>query len=268
MQPPRPSPRPIHGRAHLRFVAVLAAFGAVLFAAVPRSEAASPDQLGDAEAKTEYAYFTEDRPALEHLVVELKFFAGSRDALELYVFAHAQFRRLQLAATAHAPHVAEDAGNACLAALDRRGAALDHDAEALTLAAGCSGYLAALGGLKRLTAGHRRDSSLEAARGLMPANPRVLLTVGILGWFDAPTPAAKAQARAAFTRAATLFDRVSETKPGEPTWGGAEAWLFVGCGLEEDGNLVGARNAYERSLLIAPDFAAARRRLARLSGHH
>ena len=268
MQLSRRPLRPAHARFHCRVGAVLVALCAAPFTVVPRTEAASADQLSDAEAKAEYAYFTEDRPALEHLVAELRPFAQSSDALELYVLAHAQFRRLQLAATAHAPREAEDAGNGCLAALDRRGAALAHDAEALALAAGCSGYLAGLGGLKRLTAGHRRDSSLEAARALAPANPRVLLTGGILGWFGSTTPAAKAEARAAFTHAATLFDRVSETKPGEPTWGGAEAWLFVGRGLEDDGNLVGARNAYERALMIAPDFAVARRRLARLAGHH
>ncbi len=254
------------GRRGFRLCAAAWLALAALATAAGSARASSPDQLEDTEAKSEYAYFTEDRHALDHLVGDIKSFAESADPLELYAFAHAEFRRLQLAASAHAPRDAENAGNACLAALDRRGAALVHDPEALALAAACAGYLAEFGGLKHLTAGHRRDASLEAARGLAPANPRVLLVGGILGWFAAPgSPAGRAQARAALARATGFFDAVTATAPGAPTWGGAEAWLFVGRGLEEDGNLVGARNAYERSLLVAPDFAAAKRRLARLA---
>ena len=230
------------------------------------AHAANTELLADAEAKSEYAYFTADRHALAELLAELKPLKQSSDPLDLYGYAHASFRRLQLAAIAHVPHEAELAGDECLDALDREGAALAGDAESLALAAGCAGYLAEFGGIKHLTAGRRRDASLEAARALAPANPRVLLTAGILGWFKArSSPAERLAVRTSFTRAAELFDRVAATAPGAPTWGGAEAWLFVGRGLEADGDLVGARSAYERALLIAPDFAVARRHLARLA---
>jgi len=239
---------------------------ALAFALAPGARAANTELLADAEAKSEYAYFTADRHALEQLIAEIRPLRESSDPLELYGYAHAAFRRLQLAAIAHLPREAEAAGAECLATLDRLGDALGSNAEALSLAAGCAGYLAEFGGIKHLTAGHRRDSSLEAARALAPANPRVLLTAGILGWFRAArSPADRSLARASFTRAAERFDQVEASAPGSPTWGGAEAWLFVGRGLEEDGDLVGARSAYERALLIAPDFAVARRHLARLA---
>ena len=61
---------------------------------------------------------------------------------------------------------------------------------------------------------------------------------------------------------------MTDTVPGQPSWGEAEAWLFVGRALEEGGDLLGARNAYEKALLIAPEFAAARRRVAALRGQN
>jgi hypothetical protein len=235
-------------------------------AAAPAVHGASPDALADADAKAEYAYFTEDRSGLEHLAAELKSFRESSDPAELYAYAQVQFRRLQLAAVAHAAKDADNAGDQCVAALDRRLALVPKDAEGHALQAICAGYLAELGGLKRLLASHRRDASLEAAQAEAPNNPRVLLASGLIGWFNAkPTPAARAQTRATLARAAALFEEVKASEPGDPTWGGAEAWLFVGRGLEEDGNLVGARNAYERALLVAPDFAAARRHMKRLA---
>lgn len=229
--------------------------------------AATPDELADAEAKAEYAYFTEDGRALERLVASLAPLSGSNDPIELYAYAHAEFRRLQLASLAHAERAAQVSGVSCIDALERR-AEKHHDAEGLALEAACAGYLAAQGRLAHLTAGHRRDVSLAAARELAPDNPRVELVGALIDWFrsDAP-PAARQAARAAFGRAAAAFDTVAASAPGEPTWGAAESWLFVARGLEEDGDLVGARSAYERALLVAPDFAAARRGLTRLATH-
>jgi len=233
---------------------------------VSAARAATPEELTDAAAKADYAFFTEDRRALARLVAGLGAFGESSDPLELYAYALAEFRRLQLAARSHDDRDTEAAGSACLAALQKRSAASPRDAEALALEAACAGYLAELGGLRRLTAGHKRDVSLAAARSLAPANPRVLLTGALTTWFGSnATAATRSEARATFVRAASAFDAVAPAAPGEPTWGAAEAWLFVGRALEQDGELLGARSAYERALLIAPDFAAARRRLGSLA---
>jgi hypothetical protein len=257
---------PCRGGSRRRARAALATAALALgLGAGTGAASASREALADADAKTEFSYLTEDRKALERLVAELKPFRESEQPAELYAYAHAQFRALQLAFAAHSARAAEQASEACLAALDRRAGQLAKDAEGLALTAGCAGYQAELGALKHLTAGHRRDVSLEAARALAPSNPRVLLVAAITEWFRATTPAQRLAARAGFERAAQGFDTVAVRGPGEPTWGGAEAWLFVGRGLEEQGELVGARSAYERALLVAPEFAAARRRLARLS---
>ncbi len=251
-------------RATARIAAALLLVAAARPAAAAPAPA-SPEYLADTDAKIEFAYLTEDRKALEHLLGELRPLRESEQPLELYAYAHAKFRAEQLAFAAHAARAAGEAGEDCLAALDRRADRAAKDAEGLALAAGCAGYLAELGALKHLSAAHRRDSSLEAALALAPHNPRVLLLGAIGEWFRATSPAQRAATRAGFERAAQAFETVALSGPGEPTWGGAEAWLFVGRGFEEQGDLVGARSAYERSLLIAPDFAAARRRLQRLA---
>jgi cytochrome c-type biogenesis protein CcmH/NrfG len=244
-----------------------AAAGLIALAAcTTQARCATPEELADVAAKADYAFFTEDRRALDQLVAGLGSFGESSDPLELYAYALAEFRRLQLAARVHDDRAADAAGSACLATLDKRASAAPRDAEGLALEAACAGYLAELGGLKHLMAGHKRDASLAAARAAAPANPRVLLTHALLAWFGSDASAtARAEARTALIRAASAFDAVAAAAPGEPTWGGAEAWLFVGRALQRDGDLVGARSAYERALLIAPDFAAARRRLGSLA---
>ncbi|MBS0396914.1 MAG: hypothetical protein JSR54_20000, partial [Proteobacteria bacterium] len=79
-------------------------------------------------------------------------------------------------------------------------------------------------------------------------------------------PAERAALRAPLAVAAESFGALSAGEPGEPSWGEAEAWLFVGRALELAGDALAARNAYERALLVAPEFAAARRCLATLRG--
>ena len=117
-----------------------------------------------------------------------------------------------------------------------------------------------------MTARPRSAARLQAAQALEPSNPRVLLVAALLAYLPGDAPQDKRGAAAAqFERAAGLYDNVTASEPGAPTWGAAEAWLFAGRTHEQRGELLGARNAYEKALLIAPDFARARRRLAALT---
>ena len=226
---------------------------------------AAPEELADFETKAEYAFFTEDANALRGLLAQGAALADAAQPLALYRYAHAEFRLQQLARAGGRAREAAQAGTACADTLDRALALQPNFAEALALDAACNGYLAASGGLRGRLAARRAESRLAAARALAAANGRVLLVAGLLQWFGPPADGARAGARKAFERATAAFDTVAATPPGEPTWGAAEAWLFLGRALEDDGALLGARNAYEKSLLIAPQFAAARRRLAALA---
>ena len=231
------------------------------------ARAVTAAELGDFEARAEYAFFTEDRHALAELIRAGRALAASGDPRALYQHAFAQFRALQLATWRGEARLAETAGTACVDTLERALEQEPRAAEALALEAACLGYLGATGGLRALTARLRGAARLEAAQALAPGSPRVLLVAALLGYLPADAPAERRSgALAQFERAATLFDAVSVAAPGEPTWGAAEAWLFVGRAREERHDLLGARNAYEKALLVAPDFAGARRRLAALTG--
>jgi tetratricopeptide (TPR) repeat protein len=241
------------------------AIAAVVLLGTTRAPAATPDELADFDAKVEYAFFTEDSRALAALVGANGALATSAQALERYQYAHAQFRLLQVAYHLRRIKDVEAAAGSCLATVDKANDGEPRSAEGLALEAACAGYLGSLGGLRGASAQHRSEERLAAAAELAPRNPRVLLVEGLTRWFrpgaGAPDHAAARQAFESSTRA---FETVTASAPGQPSWGEADAWLFVGRALEEGGDLLGARNAYEKSLLIAPDFGAARRRVAAL----
>lgn len=249
---------------HLAVMLSLAALGASL--APSSAPAMSREELSDLEAKAQYAFFTEDLNALRGLAKATRTLADSEQPLEVYHHAHVQFRLLQLALRAQQKKEADAAGEACVDALDRAIARDARFAEGLALQASCYGYLAALGPLKGVTAGPRAGARAEAAAKLSPRNPRVLLAEAAALYFR---PAAfggdRQKAAPLFRRAAAAFDGLDAPRPGEPTWGAAETWLFVGRGFEEAGDVLAARNAYEKALLIAPEFASASRRLAGLA---
>ena len=236
-------------------------------AAVSRAAAMTPTELADFDVKADYAFYTEDGRALERLVAGGQGLAAAARPIERYQYAHAQLRVLQVALRQHRPKDAEAAANVCIEVLER---ANDDDAgfaEGHILEGTCAGYLSAVGGLRGLAAARRSESRLAAAKAVAPANPRLLLATALTRWYRSEAADAERRiAREAFEHAAAAFDAVvGEPTPGDPSWGAAEAWLFVGIDLEESDDYIGARNAYEKSLLIAPEFAAARRRLAALA---
>jgi tetratricopeptide (TPR) repeat protein len=247
----------------------LCALAAVCFA--DAAAAATPDELTDLEAKAQYAFYTGDLNAARSLAQANRALATSEVPIELYHYAHAQFRVLQLAARREdkpARREAEAAGEACVKAL---AGAIERDerfAEALALQSECYGYLATLGPIDAVTAAPRIGGKAEAAAKLNPKNPRVLLAQAFALYYRplALGGARRQDAAPLFRRAAEAFDAIVATRPGEPTWGAAEAWLYVGRTQEEAGDLLAARNAYERALLVAPEFAAARQRLGALGG--
>jgi Tfp pilus assembly protein PilF len=61
-----------------------------------------------------------------------------------------------------------------------------------------------------------------------------------------------------------FFEATSATSIDTPGWGHAEAYLALGRELQSQGDLLGARNWIEKSLIAAPDFKSAQRQLALL----
>ena len=107
--------------------------------------------------------------------------------------------------------------------------------------------------------GGRIGSRIDEAVKLEPKNPRVRL-VEALALFeragkDAGEKAAALQEAAAVT---VMFEAGARATSTTPEWGAAEAYAFLGRALFDQRDVVGAREALERSLLIAPEYAFAR----------
>ena len=65
-------------------------------------------------------------------------------------------------------------------------------------------------------------------------------------------------------QAAQLFEQSSATRADVPGWGHAEAYLALGMQLAARGDVLGARNWIEKSLIVAPDYKAAQKQLMML----
>ncbi|HEX3846855.1 MAG TPA: hypothetical protein VHV81_05695, partial [Steroidobacteraceae bacterium] len=182
-----------------------------------------------------------------------------------YHLAHADYRRGLLAASA-APREAERALAACV---DELKAVLAQDVksvEAMILQAACLESLADLRKVEGVLLRSRADDRLKSALALEPHNPRALLVASTRDLARAkPGTAERQRAADELLLSAQAFDASSSTAPDAPGWGHADAYLALGAELEARGDRVGARNWIEKSLIAAPDYKAAQRRLASLA---
>jgi len=62
-----------------------------------------------------------------------------------------------------------------------------------------------------------------------------------------------------------MFEAIRARESTTPEWGAAEAYAFLGRALFDQRDVVGAREALERSLLIAPEYAFARQLMAQIT---
>jgi hypothetical protein len=222
----------------------------------------------DIESRIQYGYYTEDAAALRKLD-ELIAAGDASDKLRGYYAGLLDFRRALLAAPGGA---AAERGNAghyagrCVSELD--GAlALDADfAEALALRAACLSAPQEIAGGYAPLAGHRARKDLERARQLAARNPRVLLIDATSDYALSPSQGGnKERALGKLRQTVAAFEAERADADHVPGWGAAEAWLLLARDLLDHGDSVGARDALEHALLIAPEFAQARRLMARIT---
>jgi Tfp pilus assembly protein PilF len=224
--------------------------------------------LDDLESRIEYAWFTEDANALRNLIraAEGDLSKYSETALTRYELGLANYRLALLLVQSKAA----EAATALAECVDQLDEALESDeqfADAYALQSACYAGLAELQAWKTMVYAPLSTARMEKAIKLAPGNPRVALLSGLT---DRGLPKAlggdKAGAQAKFELAVQLFEEGGEQDSAGPGWGAADAYLQVGRGMAEAGDTLGARNALERALIIAPEFAAARRELRQLTG--
>lgn len=214
----------------------------------------------DVEGRIQYGYYTEDARALTDIADQLTRSEGEQQALRYYYAGLANYRLALLLAPKDKEH-ARLAVDHCVQNLDSALKAESNFAAGFALQSACLRTLSALKPWKPL-AGSKSTGQMERAVKLAPRDPRVLLLEALGNGEDGTIDE---QALVTLTKAADAFEAERHGVDRTPGWGAAEAYTHLGRGYLERGDVLKARDALERALLIAPDFARARRLLLQIT---
>lgn len=243
-----------------------------------------PTDWADIEGRIQYAYYTNDARALNAVLTSLKPKAvDGEEGAASDLSTRAYFRALthyRLAQVLIATQKSK-----ARAAIDDCGDEIDHAVDALpkvplgldesdegrrqraedfALATACT--LAGREMSSMPFGGGRIGSRIDEAVKLEPRNPRVRLVEALAAFDRAGKDAAEQAAALKKLRLVTqMFETARAGASTIPEWGAAEAYAFLGRALYDQRDVVGAREALERSLLIAPDYAFARELMAKIT---
>ncbi|HET7810538.1 MAG TPA: hypothetical protein VFL16_08160 [Steroidobacteraceae bacterium] len=238
----------------------------------------------DIEGRTQYAYYTEDARALNGVLaslepkpVEGEAPSAAQESSRSYFRALAYYRLAQVLSTgkkSKARGAVDDCGKQIDHLVDalpklalgvEESDAVKHQrAEAYALGTACT-----IAGREMTSipfVGGRIGSRIDEAVKLEPKNPRVRLVEALAAFDRAGNDAAARNAALQKLRNVTvMFEAARAGASSTPEWGAAEAYAFLGRALFDQRDLVGAREALERALLVAPDYAYARRLMAQIT---
>jgi hypothetical protein len=215
----------------------------------------------DIESRIQYGYYTEDAGALRSLV-GLIAADESHDRLHGYYAALLDWRQAQLAAQGAARGVsAADLAQRCVTELE---AVLEaHSDFTDALRAAC--LATPLSAHDSTLSVHRARKDLERALTVAPRDPRALLVDGMSDYqLASGGDGAKDRALPKLRRAVAAFEAERAGVERLPGWGAAESYLYLARDLLDHADPVGARDALEHALLIAPEFTQARRLMAKI----
>jgi tetratricopeptide (TPR) repeat protein len=127
-------------------------------------------------------------------------------------------------------------------------------ADALALRSSVIGMMIGLSGnpLSGMTLGPKSTGLLDRAKELEPKNPRVWLVSGMSNMF---TPkmfgGGTDKAEQDLRKALTLFE-TDQPVPPAPSWGRADAYIWLGQALQKNDKPDEARTAYQKALELQP----------------
>jgi tetratricopeptide (TPR) repeat protein len=223
----------------------------------------------DLESRIQFSYYTEDMAALRHLS-EAVTASDEHDKLHGYYAALLNWRLAQLAAASSPARTGVSVSQLtrrCVSDSEAALAIAPDFVEALALRATCLAQPLAGSGTHAPFSGYRARKDLERALQLAPRNPRVML-LDALNDYELPTAEGGNKERALVKLRETTNAFEVERRDAAvalPGWGAAEAWLLLARTLLEHGDPVGARDADERALLLAPQFLQARRLMSKIT---
>jgi tetratricopeptide (TPR) repeat protein len=212
----------------------------------------------DIEGRIQYAYYTADArglAALEQAVAP----EDSPDALRDYYGALLAWREELLAGqgvVVGGGRTPAQLTERCTARIERSLSARADFADALALRAACLDFNS-----------YRAHKDLARALQVAPDNPRVLLLDG-MGDYQLASGGGggnKERALGKLRKASAAFEAERRDTERLPGWGAADAWYFLARDLFDHGDALGARDALERALVIAPDFVQARALLRKIT---
>ncbi len=219
----------------------------------------------DIESRIQYGYYTEDAAALRSLR-GLIAADESHDKLHGYYAALLAWREAQLAAQgvpASRGQRASDLAERCVTEADNVLESQAAFTDALALRAACLATPLGAGG--GAISAHRARKDIEHALKSSPHDPRVLL-VDAMNDYQLASGGNKERALGKLRLAVSAFEAERAGLERLPGWGAAEAYLLLARDLLDHADPVGARDALEHALLIAPEYAQARRLMARIIG--
>jgi tetratricopeptide (TPR) repeat protein len=268
-------------RISARFLGALALAGASSFAV---SQSASMD-WSDVEGRIQYAYYTNDARALNGVLASLKVrpAEGEGESAAADLPTHSYFRaltqyRLAQVLAATKKSLAKDAIDDChdevdnaVEALPKVPIGLDETddarkqrAESYALATACT-----LAGREMSSipfGGGRIGSRIDDAVKFEPKNPRVRLVEALAAFERAgKDTAGKLEAIRKLRAVIVMFEAARAAAASTPEWGAAEGYAYLGRALYDQRDLLGAREALERALLVAPDYAFARKLMSQIT---
>lgn len=258
-----------HGAGHRAWLRALALACTATLIACAGSAHAAETQWRDIESRIQYAYYTEDARALRNLQDTVAA-AESRDRLRGYYAGLVAWRLALLAAQDPATVPGGSAAQLAQHCVHELDAVIDAEAdaaEALALRSACLSLPLASGGLRVPFAGRKPRKDLERALQLAARNPRVLL-IDALSDYQLPASQGgqKERALSKLRGAVAAFEAERAAGPDPlPGWGAAEAYLFLARDLMDRADGVGARDALEHALLLAPEYGPARRLMGKIT---
>jgi hypothetical protein len=241
----------------------------------PGAQAQGEVDWSDVEGRIQYAYYTNDSRALDGVLTFLKpkvgadgeESGGADDGTRAYFRGLANYRLAQVLSATNRSRFRKAIGS-CHDEVDKAVEALPVvkylDEEPANRLRRAEAY--ALGTACSLAGGDRIGSRIEEAVKLEPRNPRVRLMEAMASFERAGRKAdEKAAAVRKLRETTVMFEQARAQASAPPEWGAAEAYVFLGSALIEQRDVVGAREALERALLIAPDYAHARKLMAQIT---
>lgn len=214
----------------------------------------------DAVARMQYAVYTADASSLQHRLEELQDLPGASPAgMRSYQLAYGYWQLAQLQAAQQ--------GGLLDGRMQVRGAArrcADHARQALEGNRGMAEAHALQALCQDFSRQHpgggsaqcARSRALDTALSLAPGNPRVNF-IATLCRNAVDSEDAGAQWLAVVAR----FEAAPSARPGEADWGHAEALTLLGENFLQRSQMVAARDALERALVLAPGYLKAQRLL-------